>query len=149
SLLVRSDLRFRSQKVDIHAVPNGDVTVRVDLRTYESSSTSDWEPEDSIEAWIEGSEDGINFSRLTAEVGTVIPLTVGNASSVTNDPNHPDAEDLERLQLPNGAYTTFSSENNPPIPPEIQFIRIYVSATTGASNERIFVDNIMVSAGGP
>jgi hypothetical protein len=42
SLLVRSDLRFRSQKVDIHAVPNGDVTVRVDLRTYESSSTSDW-----------------------------------------------------------------------------------------------------------
>ena len=63
------DIRFRSGAIDIRDVPNYNISVSVDFRTYEDSSGSDWEEEDRIEAWVEGSEDGINFSRLAAEVG--------------------------------------------------------------------------------
>jgi len=97
-----------------------------------------------VEAWINGSEDGIAFTRLAPEVGTIIPLTTGDDSRVTHNPADPNSDELERLQLKDGAYTTFSSRDNQPIPEEIRYIRIRVAAHNNSSSERFFLDNIVV-----
>ena len=91
--------------------------------------------------WI---EDGAVFTRLAPEVGTIIPLTTGDDSRVTHNPADPNSDDLERLQLEDGVYTSFSSQDNQPIPPEIRFIRIRVAAHNNSSSERFFLDNVVV-----
>jgi len=124
-------INFTSAKVDLGGVPNQDVIATIDFRTFEDSNGSDWEDDDRVEAWIEGSEDGLAFSRLAG--GTVIPLATGGI---------PD--ELKPLELPNGAYRTFSSEGNEPIPPEIRYIRVHIAATNTSLSERFFVDNVTV-----
>jgi len=97
-----------------------------------------------VEAWINGSEEGAVFPRPVPDVGTVIPLTTGDDSRVTHSPADPDSDDLERLQLKDGAYTTFSSRDSQPIPPEIRLIQFRVGAHNHSSAERFFLDNIVV-----
>ena len=62
-----------------------------------------------MEAWLNGASDGIPFSCLDPDVGTIIPVIILDFSRVTHNPADPNSDDLERLQLEDGVYTSFSS----------------------------------------
>lgn len=133
-----------SGKIDLSAVPNESVRVSLDFRTFEDSANSDWESDDYIEAWIEGSADGLSFSRLPGP--GIIPRTSGDNSKTTHDPSNPESDDLEKLQLPDGASTTFTSPQDLSIPPEIRFIRLHISGRNNSASERFLVDNLVVQS---
>ena len=134
-----------SGKIDLRGVANESVTASVDFRSFEDSANSDWEADDHVEAWLEGSTDGIVFSRLKG--GVVIPKTTGNNAKTTHNPSDPNSDALEKLQLADGAYTSFASHQGA-IPAEIGFIRVHVSAKNNSTSERFFFDNLSVRSSG-
>ena len=63
-------LRFLSEIIDLSEVANQDVVASIDFRTFENSSGSNWEDPDYIEAWLEGSRDGVWFERFAGSIVT-------------------------------------------------------------------------------
>jgi hypothetical protein len=135
-------INLMTENIDLSGVPNERVVVSIDFRTYDDSSTSNFEDDDFVEAWLEGSEDGINYSRF--EGSTIIPRIQGSFDFRDAEASDPRADDLKKLQLPDGRYTTFSTAANSPIPAGIRFIRLRIGATNSSPTEQFFVDNLYV-----
>ena len=116
---------------------------RIDCRTFEDSSGSDYEFDDTLEAWLEGSTDGIEFHRFPGS--SIIPFLTGEGDFGSPPAGTLDA--LKQLELPDGASTSFSTEGNPPVPAEIRFLRLRIAATVSSSSERIYFDNLSIGLG--
>ena len=119
--------------VDLGNVANNLVVASFDFRTFEDSGGSDFEADDTVEAYIEGSTDGVLFTRIA----TITPVVNGGT---------PDA--LKPLEKPNGEYTTYVSSQGA-IPASIRTIRVVVAAVNTSNSEHFFVDNICVEVGAP
>ena len=121
-------LSFVSGHVDLEGIDNSLVTAAIDLRIVDTSSG--FEAVDTVEAYLEGSNDGIFFTR----VATILPLLAGA---------DPDPGPLKRLELPGGAYTTFGSTAGA-IPVGLRSVRIVVEGINNSGSEHIFVDNVAI-----
>ena len=142
SRLDQLHLNLISETIDLEDVPTDRVVASIDVRTFEDSISSNFEEQDYITAWLEGSVDGVHFSLF--EGSAIVPLRTGRLDRRSVEATHPEADDLKNLELPGGQFTTFSTEDNAPIPPAIRFIRIRLDASANSKSERIFVDNLCV-----
>jgi CHAT domain-containing protein/tetratricopeptide (TPR) repeat protein len=137
-------LNLVTDTIDIREASKTTIAVSIDVRTFEDSDGSDWEDSDYIEAWIEGSVDGLSFSRFDGS--TVIRQIKGNSAKVTHTPSNSESDDLERLQQP-GGYTNFSNENSLVIPTGIHYLRLRIAAQNDSKSERFFFDNLTIRSG--
>ena len=124
-------INFVSGNIDLRAADNSQVSVSIDFRSFQDS-TSGFEAADTVDAFIEGSEDGILFTRIA----TLLNLA-GDDDGVINN------GELDLLELPNGAYTTFSSAPGI-IGNNIASIRVVFNAVNNSNSERFFLDNVAV-----
>ena len=123
---------FVSGAIDLRGVDNSQVVATVDFRTFESSSTSDFEAADWIEAYVEASLDTITYYR----VADLIPLRSGS--------NQESPDELKPLELPGAAFNTFHTTPGD-IPAAARSLRIVVSGELkGSVSEHFFIDNVSV-----
>ena len=126
-------INFISGNIDLRGVDNSQVTANVDLRTFQDS-TSGFEAVDTIDAFIEGSTDGIFFTRIAT-----IETLAGDGDGVINN------GEMDLLEQPGGAYTTFTSTPGA-IPADILSIRVVVTAVNNSASERFYLDNVAVGS---
>jgi len=129
-------INFVSGNIDLRGVDNSQVSVSVDLRASYLDTDSGAEAADVIDAFIEGSTDGILFSRLASIAdlaGDGDPLPRGGGT----------LGELDALELPNGVYTSFST-NPGVIGSDVASIRVVVNAVNDSGSEHFFLDNIAV-----
>ncbi|MCH8046641.1 MAG: tandem-95 repeat protein [Planctomycetes bacterium] len=126
-LLNEGNIQLRTDLVDV--TPYSSINVSVGVRTWETSSQSDFEVnEDSILVFVEVSDDSQTF-RVTPRV-----LTGGTGR---NDPND-QLKALDNGQF--GAFTTFEVD----IPVDFRFVRVAIDATNTSSSERFMFDDMVI-----
>ena len=124
-------INFVSGNIDLTGVDNSLVAVAIDFRSFQSS-TSGFETGDTVDAFIEGSTDGLLYTRL----GTIKTLA-GDGDGVINN------GELDLLERPGGAYTTFSTAPGV-IGANIVSMRIVVNTLNNSNSEHFFLDNVTV-----
>ncbi|MGI9241880.1 MAG: hypothetical protein ACR2RV_13840, partial [Verrucomicrobiales bacterium] len=129
---------FVSGNIDLRGVDNSLVATSIDLRASFMTTDSGAEVTDTIDAYIEGSTDGVVFTRLA----TITSLT-GDADDLPRADPPGTLGEIDALEIADGVYTTFGTAPGL-IGSDIVSIRIVVDAINNSSSEHYFLDNIAV-----
>jgi hypothetical protein len=129
-LLNNGALRLTTELVDLRQFL--EATVSLDIRTWEDSATTDFEADDRLAIYLEATEDGLTFERLTL-------LAELRGGSQVGDP----ADQLKRLDLGGalGPFTNFRYD----VPERFAAVRLVVEARNNSASERYVFDNVSIS----
>jgi hypothetical protein len=111
-----------TESVDIHGTM--DLRAHVDVRVFQTGTPNGFETDDRIEAWVEGSHDGVNFSHAA----DLIPARSGNDLSAWDG----------GVNGPWFHYTTAPGS----LSPGWRSLRLVISATNDESNEHFVFDSL-------
>jgi hypothetical protein len=122
-------LRLASERVDLRGM--ADPRVALDLRTWEDSALTDFEPEDLIRLVARSSADGLAFDeRVLLEL--------------RGDTNAGGADPLKRLDRGrDGAFTRYESAAGD-LPPGARMLELVLEAVNDSDSEHFFFDNLRV-----
>ena len=125
--------RLTSDVIDLRELINE--SARVDVKTWQSTGGNGYETADSIEAWVEGTSDGLSYTRLA----TLIPLRRGGTP----------ADQIAPLDTgEDGAFTRFTTAAGA-IGSQWKAARIVFHAVNDHATEHFVFDNLAIEGTPP